>query len=182
MRAEAHAPLFLTAWRCPPPHLAQVQSNALAALEAMDKQVAERIMAEGCITGDRINGLCDGVTGDWCALLPQRARGAERRRTPLPPLHHRAMPPSLARRYIKFDTFHPAVDKGLPVTRVISRVTLQARTHLSRCAPGCPPSPCSTSATSQAGARLNMEPTTCTPALAGDPGRPLPRAGGAGRD
>lgn len=28
-------------------------------------------------------------------------------------------------RYIKFDTFHPAVSKGLPVTRVISRVTLQ---------------------------------------------------------
>lgn len=33
-------------------------------------------------------------------------------------------PPSLVR-YIKFDTFHPAVSKGLPVTRVISRVTLQ---------------------------------------------------------
>jgi hypothetical protein len=30
------------------------------------------------------------------------------------------------RRYVKFDTFHPAVDKGLPVTRVVSRVTLQA--------------------------------------------------------
>ena len=29
------------------------------------------------------------------------------------------------RRYVKFDTFHPAVEKGLPVTRVISRVTLQ---------------------------------------------------------
>ena len=42
--------------------------------------------------GDRINGLVDGVTGDW---------------------------------YCKFDTFHPAVDNGLPVTRVISRVTLQ---------------------------------------------------------
>jgi zeaxanthin epoxidase len=28
-------------------------------------------------------------------------------------------------RYVKFDTFHPAVEKGLPVTRVISRVTLQ---------------------------------------------------------
>ena len=26
---------------------------------------------------------------------------------------------------MKFDTFHPAVDKGLPVTRVISRVVLQ---------------------------------------------------------
>jgi hypothetical protein len=28
--------------------------------------------------------------------------------------------------YCKFDTFHPAVDNGLPVTRVISRVTLQS--------------------------------------------------------
>ena len=30
-------------------------------------------------------------------------------------------------RYVKFDTFHPAVDIGLPVTRVISRVTLQRK-------------------------------------------------------
>ena len=70
----------------------QIQSNALGALEAIDPEVASEIMAEGCITGDRINGLCDGVTGDW---------------------------------YVKFDTFHPAADKGLPVTRVISRVSLQ---------------------------------------------------------
>ncbi|GAB2210649.1 hypothetical protein Droror1_Dr00015924, partial [Drosera rotundifolia] len=27
--------------------------------------------------------------------------------------------------YIKFDTFTPAVERGLPVTRVISRMTLQ---------------------------------------------------------
>jgi len=46
-----------------------------------------------CAQGDRINGLVDGVTGDW---------------------------------YCKFDTFHPAVDHGLPVTRVISRVELQS--------------------------------------------------------
>lgn len=70
----------------------QIQSNALGALEALDTRVAERVYQEGCITGDRINGLCDGVTGDW---------------------------------YIKFDTFHPAADMGLPVTRVISRITLQ---------------------------------------------------------
>lgn len=70
----------------------QIQSNALAALEAVDASMAEEIMAAGCITGDRVNGLCDGVTGDW---------------------------------YCKFDTFHPAVDRGLPVTRVISRVELQ---------------------------------------------------------
>ena len=28
-------------------------------------------------------------------------------------------------RYVKFDTFHPAVDRGLPVTRVIGRTLLQ---------------------------------------------------------
>jgi zeaxanthin epoxidase len=43
----------------------QVQSNALAALEAIDPAVADAVLREGCITGDRINGLCDGETGDW---------------------------------------------------------------------------------------------------------------------
>ncbi|GAB4846981.1 hypothetical protein Ancab_025992 [Ancistrocladus abbreviatus] len=70
----------------------QIQSNALAALEAIDMDVAEEVMKAGCITGDRINGLVDGVSGTW---------------------------------YIKFDTFTPAVERGLPVTRVISRMTLQ---------------------------------------------------------
>ena len=70
----------------------QVQSNALAALEAIDKEMAQEIMEAGCVTGDRINGLCDGVSGDW---------------------------------YVKFDTYHPAVKNGLPVTRVISRMVLQ---------------------------------------------------------
>ncbi len=50
--------------------------------------------------------------------------------------------PALARpRYIKFDTFHPAVERGLPVTRVISRVKLQeilARAA-TRCATGLGP-------------------------------------------
>ena len=44
-------------------------------------------------TGDRVNGLVDGVSGAW---------------------------------YCKFDTFSPAARQGLPVTRVISRVELQA--------------------------------------------------------
>jgi 2-polyprenyl-6-methoxyphenol hydroxylase-like FAD-dependent oxidoreductase len=70
----------------------QVQSNALAALEAIDADMAHDIMASGCVTGDRINGLCDGVSGEW---------------------------------YCKFDTYHPAVNNGMPVTRVISRVVLQ---------------------------------------------------------
>ncbi|KAG7535722.1 FAD/NAD(P)-binding domain superfamily [Arabidopsis thaliana x Arabidopsis arenosa] len=70
----------------------QIQSNALAALEAIDTDVAEQVMEAGCITGDRINGLVDGVSGNW---------------------------------YVKFDTFTPAASRGLPVTRVISRMTLQ---------------------------------------------------------
>nr|AGN03858.1 zeaxanthin epoxidase [Scutellaria baicalensis] len=70
----------------------QIQSNALAALEAIDMDVAEEIMEAGCITGDRINGLVDGISGNW---------------------------------YVKFDTFTPAAERGLPVTRVISRMTLQ---------------------------------------------------------
>ena len=49
--------------------LLQVQSNALAALEAIDKEMADKILAEGCITGDRINGLVDGATGKWYRLF-----------------------------------------------------------------------------------------------------------------
>ncbi|ESW28796.1 hypothetical protein PHAVU_002G018700 [Phaseolus vulgaris] len=70
----------------------QIQSNALAALEAIDCEAAEEVLSVGCITGDRINGLVDGVSGSW---------------------------------YIKFDTFTPAAERGLPVTRVISRMALQ---------------------------------------------------------
>ena len=47
------------------PTFVQVQSNALAALEALDTEVAEDILSSGCVTGDRINGLCDGETGKW---------------------------------------------------------------------------------------------------------------------
>ena len=70
----------------------QIKSNALASLEAIDIQLAAEVEDAGCITGYRVNGLCDGLTGEW---------------------------------YCKFDTFHPAVDRGIPVTRVVSRIKLQ---------------------------------------------------------
>ena len=57
------------AWASPRCTPMQIQSNALGALEAIDPVVADEIMREGCITGDRINGLCDGVTGDWWVEL-----------------------------------------------------------------------------------------------------------------
>jgi zeaxanthin epoxidase len=48
----------------------QIQSNALAALEAIDMSVAEEVMRVGCVTGDRINGLVDGMSGSWYAPYP----------------------------------------------------------------------------------------------------------------
>jgi zeaxanthin epoxidase len=43
----------------------QLQSNALAALEAVDAAAADEIMDKGCVTGDRVNGIVDGVSGSW---------------------------------------------------------------------------------------------------------------------
>lgn len=43
----------------------QLQCNALATLEAIDMNVAAEIQELGTITGDRINGLIDGKTGEW---------------------------------------------------------------------------------------------------------------------
>ena len=102
----------------------QIQSNALGALEAIDPIVADRIMQEGCITGDRINGLCDGVTGDWSVQsgLPWMC---DANMMPGLCFENACLNDLMLRRYVKFDTFHPAVDAGLPVTRVISRVSLQ---------------------------------------------------------
>lgn len=43
----------------------QLLSSALAVLEAIDKNVARQIMKAGCVTGNRINGLADGLSGEW---------------------------------------------------------------------------------------------------------------------
>lgn len=43
----------------------QLQSNALAVLEAVDAGAADQVMDAGCITGNRVNGIVDGVSGSW---------------------------------------------------------------------------------------------------------------------
>ncbi len=53
--------------------------------------MAERVYQEGCITGDRINGLCDGVTGDWCAGRPAAVVEAP---APAPLQPAEALPPA----------------------------------------------------------------------------------------
>lgn len=41
----------------------QLLSSALAVLQVIDGNVAKQIMEAGCVTGDRINGVADGVSG-----------------------------------------------------------------------------------------------------------------------
>lgn len=57
----------------------QLLSSALAVLEAIDKDVARQIVEAGCVTGDRINGLADGISGEWFTkfdlLTPAVTRG-----------------------------------------------------------------------------------------------------------
>jgi len=43
----------------------QLQCNAIGTIEAMDMDLANRIYDNCTITGDRINGLMDGLNGDW---------------------------------------------------------------------------------------------------------------------
>ena len=43
----------------------QLQCNALGALEAVDPATAAKVIARGTITGDRVNGLRDGIDRDW---------------------------------------------------------------------------------------------------------------------
>ncbi|KAJ0590162.1 putative zeaxanthin epoxidase [Helianthus annuus] len=70
----------------------QLLSSALGILVGIDKGVADQIMEAGCVTGNRVNGLADGLSGDWLA---------------------------------KYDLMAPASKAKLPVTIVISRMTLQ---------------------------------------------------------
>jgi zeaxanthin epoxidase len=50
----------------------QLQCNALATLEAIDMNVANEILNLGTITGDRVNGLLDGKTGEWYVRFDTR--------------------------------------------------------------------------------------------------------------
>eukprot|EP00227_Mantoniella_beaufortii_P010264 CAMPEP_0197590790 /NCGR_PEP_ID=MMETSP1326-20131121/12209_1 /TAXON_ID=1155430 /ORGANISM="Genus nov. species nov., Strain RCC2288" /LENGTH=552 /DNA_ID=CAMNT_0043156061 /DNA_START=168 /DNA_END=1826 /DNA_ORIENTATION=+ len=43
----------------------QLQCNAQGALDSIAPDIAELVLDLGTVTGDRINGLLDGVAGDW---------------------------------------------------------------------------------------------------------------------
>ncbi|GMY19098.1 zeaxanthin epoxidase, chloroplastic-like [Fagus crenata] len=43
----------------------QLSSSALAVLQAIDENAAQQIIEAGHVTGNRINGFADGVSGEW---------------------------------------------------------------------------------------------------------------------
>jgi len=90
----------------------QLQSNALSALEAIDADVAAEILAEGTVTGDRINGLLDGKTGEWYIKFDTRK-----------PAIAKGLPLTLVlNRYHLLDILRRAVDPA----RVVTGVTVES--------------------------------------------------------
>lgn len=83
----------------------QIQSNALRALERINKGVAEEIRAAGTITADRVSGLKIGYKkGVFLGLGKQYEKGDW---------------------LVRFDTLQPALQAGLSPTVVVDRPVIQ---------------------------------------------------------
>ena len=83
----------------------QIQSNALKALERINKKVYEEIIKAGTVTADRVSGLKIGYKkGVFLGLGQQYEKGDW---------------------LVRFDTLQPALQAGLPATVVIDRPVIQ---------------------------------------------------------
>ncbi len=83
----------------------QIQSNALRALERINKDVYEEILKAGTVTADRVSGLKIGYKkGVFLNLGKQYEKGDW---------------------LVKFDTLQPALQAGLPATVVVDRPVIQ---------------------------------------------------------
>lgn len=83
----------------------QIQSNALRALERINKDVYNEILAAGTVTADRVSGLKIGYEkGVFLGLGKQFEKGDW---------------------LVRFDTLQPALQAGLPATVVVDRPVIQ---------------------------------------------------------
>ena len=83
----------------------QIQSNALRALERINKDVYDEIRSAGTVTADRVSGLKIGYEkGVFLNLGQQYEKGDW---------------------LVRFDTLQPALDAGLPATVVVDRPVIQ---------------------------------------------------------
>lgn len=60
----------------------QLAGNAMSTMEAIAPDVGKRIIDQSVVTGDRVNGLIDGRTGEWYCRFDTR-KPARRRGLPL---------------------------------------------------------------------------------------------------
>eukprot|EP00520_Triparma_pacifica_P001179 CAMPEP_0118633652 /NCGR_PEP_ID=MMETSP0785-20121206/1116_1 /TAXON_ID=91992 /ORGANISM="Bolidomonas pacifica, Strain CCMP 1866" /LENGTH=528 /DNA_ID=CAMNT_0006524551 /DNA_START=138 /DNA_END=1724 /DNA_ORIENTATION=+ len=83
----------------------QIQSNALRAIEQINKRCYDELRAAGTVTADRVSGLKIGYEkGVFMGLGPGYKRGDW---------------------LVRFDTLQPALDAGLPATVVVDRPVIQ---------------------------------------------------------
>ncbi len=83
----------------------QIQSNALRALERINKKVYDEIRAAGTVTADRVSGLKIGYRkGVFLNLGKLYEKGDW---------------------LVRFDTLQPALEAGLPATVVVDRPVIQ---------------------------------------------------------
>lgn len=83
----------------------QIQSNALRALERINPQIFQEIVAAGTVTADRVSGLKIGYKkGVFLGLGQQYEKGDW---------------------LVRFDTLQPALQAGLPPTVVVDRPVIQ---------------------------------------------------------
>mmetsp|Transcript_23817 Transcript_23817/g.66076 ORF Transcript_23817/g.66076 Transcript_23817/m.66076 type:complete len:552 (+) Transcript_23817:178-1833(+) len=89
----------------------QLQCNALSALECIAPDVYAKVQQAGTVTGDRINGLLDGVSGEWFYRFDTRK-----------PCHRHGLPlTTVVSRYDLLDFLQDAVGSDLkPGRRVVS--------------------------------------------------------------
>ena len=87
----------------------QVQSNALAALEAINKEMCERVMEAGTTTGNRVNGLKDGISNKWYCQFDTGAP-AQKRGLPLTRVVDRPELQSILLDYVDRSRLHTGVE------------------------------------------------------------------------
>ena len=83
----------------------QIQSNALRALERINKKVYDEIRAAGTVTADRVSGLKIGYEKGVFLGLGQQYEAGDW--------------------LVRFDTLQPALQAGLPATVVVDRPVIQ---------------------------------------------------------
>uniref|UniRef100_A0A2N9FT98 FAD-binding domain-containing protein n=1 Tax=Fagus sylvatica TaxID=28930 RepID=A0A2N9FT98_FAGSY len=98
----------------------QLSSSALAVLQAIDENAAQQIIKAGHVTGNRINGFADGVSGECLSVRVHATRSGL---GTLPSSGTSNL--TFMRWFTKPDLFTPAVTRGLPITQVICRMALQ---------------------------------------------------------